>query len=1270
MAHPPETPSSPIAGRPFGPELLHYPPELPITARRPELLDAIRDHQVVVVAGETGSGKSTQLPKLCLELGRGIDGWIGHTQPRRVAARTIAERVAEELGEEVGATVGYAVRFDDRIRPETRVKVMTDGILLAEIGRDRLLRRYDTVIVDEAHERSLNIDFLVGYLERLLPRRPDLKVIITSATIDTSRFAAHFGDAPVVQVSGRSHPVEIRYRPYGGLVAADEGDDVLDDDRDQVQAVCDAVDELVREGPGDVLVFLSGEREIRDTADALARRGHDDIDVLPLYARLSSAEQHRVFAQHHRRRVVLATNVAETSLTVPGVRYVVDAGTARILRYSHRLKVQRLPIEKVSQASADQRAGRCGRVAPGVCIRLYEEDDFADRPEFTEPEILRTNLASVILRMADLDLGEVASFPFLDPPDHRAVRDGVALLDELGALASRGQDTDSIDGGGRGHRLTQVGRRLARLPVDPRFGRMVLEADRQGCLREVLVIASALSLQDPRERPADHRQAADEAHARFVVPGSDLLTLVALWDHLAERRSTLGSSQFRRECRAEFLNHLRVREWIDLHRQLSQAAARVGLRPVERPADADQVHRAVLAGLLSHLGQRDRETREFRGARNARFQLVPTSALARRPPPWVVAAELVETNRLGGRMAATVDPAWAEPLAGDLVRRSYGEPRWDARAGRAVTDERVTLYGLPIVTGRRVGYDRVDATEARALFIDHALVDRDWPSRQRVLAENEAFLESVRDLGHRVRRWDLFDHDALRRFYDRQLGSDVVSGGHFDRWWKQIRASEPDRLRLTLEDLTDDGLAVDGERYPDTWTAGDLELPVTYRYEPGHDLDGVTVHVPLAVLNRVDATSFSWQVPGLRAELVDGLVRTLPKRLRRGLTPLAEAAEHAVDELRVTQDRPLAEALAEILTARAGERVAPTDLDERSLAPHLRVTIAAHDGNDVVALGKDLDALRDLVGGRVRAAVADAVGRGGGLERTGITEWDVGDLPAVVRTEVDGHVVEGYPALLDRVETVELRVFSRPEVATRIHAGGVRRLLLRSVPVGVRGLEGRVPNRVRLAIPAVEGLTLGALLRDAISAAADRIATDHPAPVRTEAAFDLLRTDARRRLPTLAGDVLADAGEVVVAAASVRARLDSLARPALAPSVADARAQLDRLVRPGFATSTGADRLTDLTRYVTAIDRRLDALPGAPDRDRARLVEIAPVEADYRALLDALTPSQVTRRVIDVGWLIEELRVSLFAQTVGARGKVSAKRITREIDDLFAGNLD
>lgn len=1316
---------------------LTYPDSLPISARRDELVKAIRDHQVVIVAGETGSGKSTQLPKLCLEAGRGVDGMIGHTQPRRVAARTIAERIADEVGTPLGTDVGYTVRFTDEVSAATRVKVMTDGILLAEIQRDRMLRRYDTLIIDEAHERSLNIDFILGYLRRLLPQRSDLKVIVTSATIDTERFARHFAGvapetpservngvrsepaesprvgrgeaedgndraAPVIEVTGRTYPVELRYRPYG---ADNEGDP--DDRRDQVQAIVDAVDELGREGPGDILVFLSGEREIHDTADAL-RREHGELEVLPLYARLSSVEQHRIFQRPDRggpgRRVVLATNVAETSLTVPGIRYVVDAGSARISRYSRRLKVQRLPIEPVSQASANQRAGRCGRVAPGICIRLYSEEDFEARPEFTEPEILRTNLASVILQMTAIGLGDVARFPFVEPPDHAAIRDGYLLLDELGALRMReGERPGSAEGV---RRLTKVGTRLARLPVDPRLGRMVLEADRLGCVREVLVIAAALSIQDPRERPADQREQANEFHNRFKVDGSDLLSLVALWDHLRAKQRELSGNQFRRMCRKEYLNYLRVREWMDLFSQLRRIAGQLGIRPSKVDSHPDHVHRAVLAGLLSQIGMRDRETREFVGARQARFVIAPGSVLTRRPPPWVMAAELVETNRLYARRVAKIDPAWVERAAGHLVKRSYGDVRWDAKGGRAVATETVTLYGLPIVSDRTVGYDRVDHDEARAWFITKALVEGDvddagWAGRHRFVARNAEYLDRIKRMAARVRRIELVDDEMLFEFFDDRIGSEVTSIRHFDRWWKQVRRSDPDLLDLTDDALfgrshrdrgpaTRDGAAshsslLDG--FPDVWRErhGDavIELPLTYKFAPGEPLDGVTVHVPLAGLNQVTGDGFDWNVPGHHAELIELLLRSLPKTIRRRLIPLAETVEAVVSAVESGRRQgvepdlagagnmgssdapppgPLVDVVAAAVTEVSGVPVRASDLDTSVIPDHLRLhVVVSDDEGSVHGVGDDFDAVKSSLAGTARATIAAAAPI---EERRGITDWDLGDLPRVVESGDRALDVRAYPALLDVGDSVALRVVTTPELQQRAMRGGVRRLLLLTAAPTRSSIVRTLSNDDRLAIAAGD-IELGELSGDCVAAAVDRVMADHGSLPWNRAEFDELRRAVRDAAPGLAANALHKAARVVGAANEVRDRLARLHAEALRPSVDDANVHLGRLVHRGFVLGAGIDRLDDIERYVRAIGYRLDHLAGAHERDRRRMAEVLPLEQRHAQVVDSAPPGGLSPELVDLRWQLEELRVATFAQPLMAkrpgRPSVSAKRISQTL---------
>jgi len=1196
---------------------IRYPPELPVSARRDDLLAAIRDHQVVVVAGETGSGKTTQLPKLCLELGRGVAGAIAHTQPRRLAARTVAARIAEELGVPLGQAVGYAVRFTDRTRDDTLVKLMTDGLLLAEIARDRQLRRYDTVIVDEAHERSLNVDFLLGYLQQLLPRRPDLKLVITSATIDPERFARHFGDAPVVEVSGRTYPVETRYRPLG----IEPGDD-----RDLLDAIGDAVDELVREGPGDVLVFLSGEREVRDTAEALEGR-FPDVEVLPLYARLSTGEQQRVFRPGPRRRVVLATNVAETSLTVPGIRYVVDPGTARISRYSPRLKVQRLPIEPVSQASADQRKGRCGRTAEGICIRLYAEEDFAARPRFTDPEVLRTSLASVVLQMAALDLGDVEAFPFLDPPDRRQVRDGVNLLVELGAL----------DGDGR---LTTLGRKLADLPVDPRLGRMVLEAGRRGCLEEVSVIAAALSIQDPRERPAEQRAQADQQHARFADEhGSDFLAFWNLWNHLGEQRQALSGNRFRKRCRAEFLNYLRVREWQDLTSQLRHAARGVGIERNRTPAEARDVHTALLSGLLSHVGLEDPGRREYVGARGARFALFPGSSLARRPPDWVMVAELVETSRLFGRTAARIDPRWVEPLAGHLVKRTYAEPRWQRRRAQVVATERVTLYGLPIVTGRTVGYGRIDPAASRELFIRGALVAGDWEAKHAFLEENRALLAALEAEEDRRRRRDLVPDDHwLAGFFDERIPREIASGAAFDRWWREERLREPDRLTLTRELLAADDAAAAGR--PETWVQGELALPLTYRFEPGAEDDGVTAHVPLAALGQVRASDFEWLVPALRAELVTALLRGLPKELRRPLVPVPDTAARLAERIDPAQ-RALADVLAAELT-RAGLRIGPEAFDLAGLPPHLRMRFQVEDGDGrVLGHGRDLDALRDELRPRLQDALTRSVAS---LEHRGVRAWPGGELPRVVELPGTGGAIRGYPALVDEGETAGVRVLETPEAQRDAMLAGTRRLLLLTVPSPVAWVRKRLP----LAWAAAPR----GLLDDVVAVTVDALVARHGGPAWDEAGFARLRAHVAGDLAEATLQVAGLVAAVLDAEADVRARL---AATPFADARADVERQLDRLVGQGWVVRTGVRRLPHVERYLRAAAQRLERLPDrrAVDADRMRVV------GELEALLDER--ARAGADVEELRWQLEELRVAQFAQGLGTRGEVSVKKLRRAL---------
>lgn len=1237
-------------------------PDLPVSDLRQDIAAAINQNQVVVVAGETGSGKTTQLPKICLELGRGIRGTIGHTQPRRLAARTVAQRIADELGSPLGETVGYTVRFTDQASDRTLIKLMTDGILLAEIQRDRRLLRYDTLILDEAHERSLNIDFLLGYLRELLPRRPDLKVIVTSATIEPGRFARHFHDAPIVEVSGRTYPVEIRYRPLETVINDTADDDPDDPDHDQVQtvmrdqteAIVDAVAELESEPPGDVLVFLSGEREIRDTAEAL--RGapgfnRHTTEVLPLYARLPTAEQQKVFQPHTGRRIVLATNVAETSLTVPGIRYVVDPGTARISRYSRRTKVQRLPIEPISQASAQQRSGRSGRTAPGVCIRLYSEEDFESRPRYTDPEILRTNLAAVILQMAALGLGDIEDFPFLDPPDNRSIRDGVQVLQELGAFDRQGA-------------LTEVGRRLAQLPLDPRIGRMILAAHDEGCVREVLVLAAALSIPDPRERPADQEEAARQKHARFADEHSDFMSYLNLWRYLTEQRKERSGNSFRRMCREEFLHYLRIREWQDLTGQLRSIARDLGIREApesDEPADAATVHRALAAGLLSHVGVREGETRDFLGARNTRFVLAPGSVLTKRPPRWVVVAELVETSRLYGRTAARIEPEALERIATHLVQRSYSEPHWDAKRGAVMAFERVTLFGLPLVPRRRVGYAEVDPVLARELFIRHALVEGDWQTRHHFFRDNTRLLEELTELEERARRRDLVvGDDEIFALYDARIPETAVSARHFDAWWKKQRHKTPELLTFTRDELlrSDDDA---GER-PDTWRSGDVSLPLTYRFEPGAADDGVTVHVPVEVLANLGGHEFAWQVPALREELVTSLIRSLPKELRRNFVPAPDTARAVLADLS-PDEGSLLESLQRELKRRSGILVPIDAFDLEKLPPHLRVTFAVEgaDGTEV-ARGKDLDALQTQLAAPVRQAVAKAVA--GELERTGLRAWpdELDEIPLTVSRSSGGHTVRGYPALIDNGTTVDLRVFATQAEQQAAMGPGTRRLLRLAVPSPSKNVERALDPRARLTLGSNPDGSLSALIEDCADAA---VAVISPAPVWNRTDFTAARNKVAAALVPTTLDIVMRVQKVLVAAHEAQIALPERPTPAQAEAVADIRAQLAELLPPGFVARTGAARLNHLTRYLIAVVRRLERLAQAPGADRERMQRIHAVRDAYDELRQALSPVRAAAEdVRDIGVMIEELRVSLWAQQLGTAMPVSEKRIYRAIDAI------
>jgi ATP-dependent helicase HrpA len=1319
---------------------ISYPAELPVSERREDLMAAIAANQVTIIAGETGSGKTTQIPKMCLELGLGDNGLIGHTQPRRLAARTVAERIAEELGVEIGQEVGFQVRFTGEVSRATKVKLMTDGILLAEIQRDKLLRKYNAIIIDEAHERSLNIDFILGYLKRILPQRPDLKIIITSATIDPERFAKHFGSdeapSPIIEVSGRTFPVEIRYRPLsqpaGGAAAENDdednsSDDELEEDRDPLDAVCDAVDELATEAPGDILIFFSGEREIRDAAEALNARIQSNrrlagTEVLPLFARLSLQEQHKVFHPGKNRRIVLATNVAETSLTVPGIKYVIDTGTARISRYSHRTKVQRLPIERVSQASANQRSGRCGRVSDGIAIRLYSEEDFESRPLFTDPEILRTNLAAVILQMTAMGVArgpkDVENFPFVEPPDSRAINDGVTLLRELGALSAV-RPGDAKSGG-----LTAVGQQLAQLPVDPRLGRMIVEAGKRGCVREVMILAAALTIQDPRERPTDKQQLAAEKHARFRDENSDFTGFLNRWTYLQEKQQELSSTQFRRLCRTEFINYLRVREWQDLFAQLRQLARPLGIsldnkRLADPVGNHDGIHISLLSGLLSHIGILDDRKREYAGARGSRFAIFPGSALFKKSPTFVMAAELVETSRLWARVAAKFDPVWAEQVAPDLVKRSYSEPHWSTKMGAVMAYEKVTLYGVPIIPQRRVNYSRVDPVLARELFIRHALVEGDWKTHHKFFHRNRALLLEVEELEARMRRRDLLvDDETLFEFYDARIGPDVVSERHFDKWWKEARQKNPDLLdydkSLLLNDEADD---LDEAAYPKTLLHKGFELPLTYEFHPvapgspPNPSDGVTAEVPVLFLNQLDDKAFRWLIPGQRVELVTALIKSLPKQIRKNFVPAPDVARQAVAALETDFDPATDElewSLELVLRRIRGHIVPPGSWNWDAVPSHLRVSFKVVDSRGkVLDEGKDLAALQERLAPATRRAIAESLGAtpattgpqsrgksaprgkdgrtvtaappGGNLagvdaasgngagfrEQSALKEWSFGTVQRQVSSIVNGHTVTGYPALVDEGTSVALRVFQTSSEQLAAMRGGVIRLLALRVPSPDRYVLEHLNNTEKLTFSQNPHGSVSALIADCALAAVDKL-TPADLPWDRES-FDALYEQVRAELIDTVFTVTAVVERILASTRRIDKQLKGTTSLALISALNDVKSQLEQLVFPGFVARTGFAQLSQLPRYLTAIEKRLEKLPGNVQRDALNMAAVQRLEDDYDDAVSALLPGRrAGTELTQVRWMIEELRVSLFAVELGTAYSVSEKRIRAVLNKALA----
>ncbi|MEJ3599542.1 ATP-dependent RNA helicase HrpA [Vibrio vulnificus] len=1225
---------------------IEYPEILPVSQKKDDIADAIAHHQVVIVAGETGSGKTTQLPKICAELGRGKFGLIGHTQPRRLAARSVANRIAEEMETQLGDFVGYKVRFNDQISENTQIKLMTDGILLAEIQHDRFLNQYDTIIIDEAHERSLNIDFILGYLKELLPRRPDLKVIITSATIDPERFSNHFGGAPIIEVSGRTYPVETRYRPLGGET---------EDDRDQLEGIFDAVDELCDEGLGDILIFMNGEREIRDTADALAKRKLKDTEIVPLYARLSAGEQNKIFQPHTGRRIVLATNVAETSLTVPGIKYVIDPGTARISRYSYRTKVQRLPIEPVSQASANQRKGRCGRVQEGICIRLYSEDDFNSRPEFTDPEILRTNLASVILQMTALGLGDIEAFPFVEAPDKRNILDGVRLLEELGAINSNAKDPKK--------RLTAVGKQLARLPIDPRLARMVLEAPRLGCLKEVMIIAAALSIQDPRERPSDKQQSADDKHRRFYHEDSDFLTFVNLWNHIQKQQKALSGNQFRRQCKDDYLNYLRVREWQDVYFQIHQSMREMEFKLNSEPGSYDAVHSAILTGLLSHIGMKDQEKNEYHGARNARFHIFPGSGLFKKQPKWVMSAELVETSKLWGRIIAKIQPEWIEPLAKHLIKRSHSEPHWSKKQAAVMAYEKVMLYGIPIVPKRLVNYGNIDASVSREIFIRSALVEGDWETKHAFFKQNRKLLLEVEELEHKSRRRDiLVDDEELFQFYDQRVGTEVVSGRHFDTWWKQASKKEPELLNFEKEMLfKGDASHVTDLDYPNFWHQNGLKLKLSYQFEPGDDSDGVTVHIPLPILNQIDPAGFDWQIPGLRHELVVSLIKSLPKTLRKNFVPAPNYADAFLSRV-TAMEMPLLDALEKELRRMTGATVLREDWKLDQVPDHLKVTFRAVDErNRKLKEHKDLHELKESLKEKVQETLSKVADDD--IEQQGLHTWSFGELPQVYQQKRGGYQVKAFPALVDNKDSVEIKLYETEQEQISAMQAGQRRLILLNVPSPIKYLHANLPNKSKLGLYFNPYGKVLDLIDDCIACGVDKLIEEQGGLVWEPEKFEALKEHVRAELGDTVVDIAKQVETILTTAFNINKKLKGKIDFTMAFALSDIKAQIEGLIFKGFATECGWKRLPDILRYMKAIERRMEKLPIDPNKDRLHMLKIESVVKDYKELLNKIPKGlAVPENVKEIRWMIEELRVSFFAQQLGTPYPVSDKRVKNAIE--------
>ncbi|MDF7669794.1 ATP-dependent RNA helicase HrpA [Orbaceae bacterium ESL0721] len=1255
------------------PKQIDYPINLPVVEKRESIREAIKNHQVVIIAGETGSGKTTQIPKICLEIGLGVKGYIGHTQPRRLAARAVATRIADELKSEIGDIVGYKVRFSDQVSDNSLIKLMTDGILLAEIQQDKLLQQYDTIIIDEAHERSLNIDFILGYLKQLLPKRPDLKVIITSATIDVERFSNHFNHAPIIEVSGRTYPVEVRYRTALDYhIGSSESDRSENEERqkregDDFQLITAAIDELSYESDGDILIFLTGEREIRDVADQLNKLALKHTEILPLYARLSSKEQNAIFKPHTGRRIILATNVAETSLTVPGIKYVIDPGLARISRYSYRTKVQRLPIEPISQASANQRSGRSGRTSNGIVIRLYDEQDFLSRPQFTQPEILRTNLASVILQMTALGLGDITRFPFIESPDQKQIKDGIRLLEELNAIHFHHHQ----------FRLTEIGKILAQLPLDPKLARMVVEASKRGCTKEIMIITAALSIQDPRERPFDKQQASDEKHRRFADKSSDFISIINLWNYIQEQQDALSSNQFRRLCHKEFLNYLRIKEWQDIYTQIRQTVKQLAIPINSQPADYQSLHMALLSGLLSHVGMKEIEKHDYIGARNIKFAIFPNSSIFKNPPKWCVVSELVETSKLWGRTAAKIEPEWIEPIAKHLVKYSYSEPRWSKRRGATVANEKVTLFGLPIVQNRIVNYSNIDPVISRELFIRQALVGGDWVTKHSFYLENQKLLTEVIDLEHKSRRQDiLVNDDELFDFYHQRIPNDVVSAKHFDNWWKKESKKRPDYLNFEKNMLINQSAElIDEGDFPDFWQQNGIKLPLIYHFDINDKRDGVTVKIPLNILNQIENRGFDWQITGLRRELIIALIKSLPKTLRRNFVPAPNYAEAFLNRV-VDTNRPLLDTLADEFRKMSGVKIEREDWQLDQIPDYLKMRFSVVDNSDKeIAAGKDLNAIQLQLKDKMQQALSTVTAnRESKFDKSQLTDWTFGNLPAIYEEQQQHYTVKAYPALIDNGNSVAIKLVDNQLEQQILNDRGLRRLLILNIPSPIKYLHEKLPNRAKFGLYFNAFGTVLELIDDCIACGVDllieRFQEERRGEIRDEASYLALLDYTKANVNEIVVNIAMQVEKILTLYFSINKRLKGRVDLALAFALSDIKNQLSHLIYKGFVTESGYSKLADIARYLSAIEKRIDKLMVEPIKDRASMQIIEDVKKEYEQLLKKASKNSKPaiylhdKNIVNIRWMIEELRVNLFAQQLGTPYPISAKRIKQQIESV------